>query len=63
MGTSWLSLQAVQKLPRRLWFQFMQSFPYFMFCKNKITVLITIYWKIVCEIIRGTIGETPLHIF
>ena len=40
--------------------QFMQSFPYFMFCKNKITVLIAIHWKIVCEIMRDTISESPV---
>ena len=40
--------------------QFMQSFPRFMLCKNKITVLIAIYWKVVCEIIRDTIGKNQL---
>ena len=40
--------------------QFMQSFPGFMLCKNKTTVLIAIYWKVVCEIIRNTIGKNQL---
>ena len=39
--------------------QFMQVFS-IMFCKNKITVLIAIHWKVACEIIMYTIGETPL---
>ena len=38
----------------------MQSFPYFMFCKNKITVLIDIHWKIVGEIVRDKTDESPL---
>ena len=36
----------------------MQVF-FFMFCKNKITVLIAIHWEDICEIIRNTIGESP----
>ena len=32
------------------------SFPYFTFCKNKITVLIAIHWKTVCEIFRDIVG-------
>ena len=39
--------------------QIMQVF-FITFCKNKITVLITIHWEAVCEIIRNTIGESPL---
>ena len=38
----------------------MQSFLYFMFCKNKVTVLIAIHLKIAGEIIRDTTGEIPL---
>ena len=40
--------------------QFIQSSPYFVFCKNKITILIAIHWKVVCEIIKDTTGESPL---
>ena len=40
--------------------QFIQGFPCFMLCKNKITVLIAIYWKVVCEIIKDTVCENQL---
>ena len=39
--------------------QLMQSLLYFMFCLNKLAVLIAIHWKILCEIIKDAIGETP----
>ena len=32
-----------------------------MFCKNEITVLISIHWKVAYEITKGSIGEIPLH--
>ena len=31
-----------------------------LFHKNKIAVLIVIYWSIVCEIIKDTTGESQL---
>ena len=39
--------------------QFIQVF-FTMFCKSKIAVLIAINWKVICEIIENTIGESPL---
>ena len=39
--------------------QFLQVF-FITFCRNKITVLIAIHWKVACEIIKNKIGESPI---